>query len=187
MSGLDPVGASLYFSAASAASKETEKKRDRERLSRAGAKGASFASLLEKSQEIEALVSEGLPAEIAGLSAEEAVVFLKDAVDAAADSLVSRMDADSFSGFRRSVSQFMKYVAMHNYEVSKIKRFGLSRKKGGPFFADTRPRDPYVQIQVVDEKLDRLAAMLLQNHADKLKLLAQVDEIKGLLIDFFAA
>jgi uncharacterized protein YaaR (DUF327 family) len=44
-----------------------------------------------------------------------------------------------------------------------------------------------VQLRVVDEKLNELATMVLQNYNDKIQMLAKVDEIKGLLVDFFAA
>jgi uncharacterized protein YaaR (DUF327 family) len=54
------------------------------------------------------------------------------------------------------------------------------------FFEETRPRDPYFQVHVIDTKLDELAAMLLQNHADKITMMGKVDEIKGLLVNFLA-
>jgi len=43
-----------------------------------------------------------------------------------------------------------------------------------------------VQINIVNKKLTELTQMILQNHAEKLKVLAQVDEIKGMIVDFFA-
>ena len=60
-------------------------------------------------------------------------------------------------------------------------------KKSTVYFSEKRPKDPYVQLRVVDEKLNELATMVLQNYNDKIQMLAKVDEIKGLLVDFFAA
>ena len=48
------------------------------------------------------------------------------------------------------------------------------------------PRDPLFQVRVVNEKLAELTAMVMQNHADKIKMLSKVEEIKGLLVDFLA-
>ncbi|MDE5897826.1 MAG: YaaR family protein [Treponemataceae bacterium] len=185
MNSVDPLSASLYFSAAASASKEASKGQGKEKADKA--RRASFSSLIQKSHELEELASSGLPPEIAGLSTEDAVVFLKDAVDIAGDALVQQMDGAAFAEFRKAVGQFLRYIEKNNYEVSKIKRFGMTRNKRGPFFAETRPRDPYVQVRVVDRKLDEIATMILQNQADRFKLLSRVDEIKGLLVDFFAA
>ena len=87
------------------------------------------------------------------------------------------------------LSQFLKYIEKNNYEVIKTKRFGREVVHRGvsPFFSERRKADPYVQVQVVNRRLDELAAMILQNHSDKMQMLAKVDEIKGLIVDFFAA
>ena len=44
-----------------------------------------------------------------------------------------------------------------------------------------------MQVQVVNRRLDELATMILQNHTDRIQMLTKVDEIKGLIVDFFAA
>lgn len=183
MSLIDPLGASLYFSAA----EEARRKKAGEKIQKT--KKTPFSSMVEKQQELEELVSAGLPPEIAGLTEEEAVSFLKDAVDIAGDELEADMTAEHFAQFRRSVSQFLKYIEKNNYEVIKTKRFGREVVHRGvsPFFSERRKADPYVQVQVVNRRLDELAAMILQNHSDKMQMLAKVDEIKGLIVDFFAA
>ncbi len=183
MSAIDPLSASLYFSAAATASRDAQKNAGKEKIQKQGK--SRFSSLLEKNQEIDNLVNAGLPPEIAGLSVEDAVVYLKDALDSAADKLTDFASEENFCEFRRTVSQFLRYVQKNNYEVSKIKRFGKRHVKG-VFFEETRPRDPYFQIHVIDTKLDELAAMVLQNHGEKLALLTKVDEIKGLIVDFLA-
>ena len=180
---VDPLSSSLYFSASALASKESQKNQDKSKIEKS--RKTSFSSMLDKSREMEELAGAGLPVEIAGLSVEEAVVYLKDAVDAAADKLNDNLSSENFAEFRKSVSQFLRYVQKNNYEVTKIKRFGKRRVKG-VFFEETAPRDPYFQVHVIDTKLDELASMLLQSHADKLAFLSKVDEIKGLLVDFLA-
>lgn len=187
MNGLDAINSSLYFSATAAASQQVKKEQDKQKTDKT--KKSIFASSLEKAIEVENLATAGLPVELAEMSIEEAVVYLKDAVDMAADKLNDSISEENFRSFRRSVSQFLKYVQKHSTEVAKIKRLKRSYiKKGvmGPYFEERRETDPYYQVRVVDEKLDELAAMVLQNHSDKLKMLAKVDEIKGLLVDFLA-
>lgn len=184
MNLIDPVNPSLYFSAASQVSKETVKQQPKEKAPTG--KKLSFAAMLQKSQELDELAAAGLPQEIAGLSAEETVVFLKDAIDIAGDKMLDDMTAESFAAFKKSVGQFMRYVAKNNYEVVKTKRLGFVKKKG-VYFSERRARDPLVQVREVDGKLAELATMILQNHADKIRMLSKINEIKGLLVDFFAA
>ena len=176
MNSVDPLNSSLYFSAAAQASKEKAAKTKR----------SPFASMLEKTQEVEELISAGLPSEIAGMDIEEALVFLKDAVDIAGDKLIEKMDAASFADFKSSVGNFIRYVSKNNYEVCKTKRRGYVKKQS-VFFSEQRERDPLVQVRVLDKKIEELASMILQNHSDKIKMLSKIDEIKGLVVDFFAA
>ena len=184
MNPIDPLSSALYFSAATNASKEATKGQSNKKVDKTNK--TSFTSLVKKNQEIEELISSGLPSEIAGFSVEDAVVFLKDAVDSAADKLSTDFNSENFAEFRKSVSQFVKYITKNNFEINKTKRFGMT-KKSSVYFSEKRPKDPYVQIRVVDEKLNELATMVLQNYSDKIQMLSKVDEIKGLLVDFFAA
>ncbi|WP_296328417.1 YaaR family protein [uncultured Treponema sp.] len=165
---------SLYFAATQAASQQQAqqaKKAEKKEKS-------AFASAFEKRKAEANLVSEGLPPELAGMSEEEAIVFLKDAMDMAGDELKARQDLASMEKYRRKVSQFMKYVAKNNFEIISKKRFGRNRKG--------RPVDPYIQVQVIDQKLNQLASEMLILHGANLNLLAKVEEIQGLIIDLMA-
>lgn len=187
MNGLDALNSSLYFSATAAASRQVQKEQDKQKSEKV--RKSSFASSLEKAQELESLASAGLPVELAGMSVEEAVVYLKDAVDLSADKLTQSLSEANFYAFRKSVSNFLKYVQKHSTEVAKIKRVKrdiVVKGVMGPYFEERRERDPYYQVRVVDAELDKLAAMVMENHGDKLKMLAKVDEIKGLIVDFLA-
>lgn len=185
MSSIDPLSSSMYFSAAALASKQTQKESEKSKVS--NTRKTRFSSVLEKTAEIENLAANGLPTELAGMDTEEALVFLKDQIDMAADALEDNINADNFAKFRKSVSQLLKYVEKHNYDVSEIRR--LKRKRlisKPPYFEEVREVDPYYQIHVVNEKMDKLAMMILQNHEDKLNMLSKVEEIKGMIVDFFA-
>ena len=166
---------SLYFAATQAASgqmaQQAKKTRDTQK--------SSFATAFERRREEANLVSEGLPPEIAGMSEDEAIVFLKDAMDVAGDELKERQNLESMEKYRKKVSQFMKYVARNNFEVITKKRFGRNRKG--------KPVDPYVQVQVINQKLNQLASEMLILHGANLKLLAKVEELNGLIVDLMAA
>lgn len=178
MDSINALNTSLYFNAAQTAATEAKKK---EKSSSANStKKVTFGKLLEASNDSEKsfLIEQGLPLEIAGLSEEEAVVFLKDSVDIAGDELLERMTSEAFSNYRTKVKQFIGYIIKNNFSISRHKRAGFNRKG--------KPRDPAIQVQVINQKLDSLASDLLYNHMDKLKILAKVGEINGLLVDLYA-
>ena len=165
---------SLYFAATQAASqqmaqqaKKTEKKEK-----------SAFATAFEKRREEASLVSEGFPPEIAGMSEDEAVVFLKDAMDLAGEELKARQNLEAMENYRKKVSQFMKYVAKNNFAIITKKRFGRNRKG--------KAVDPFIQIRVIDQKLNQLATEMLILHGSNLNMLAKVEEINGLIIDLLA-
>lgn len=187
MNSIDSLNSALFFTASSVAAKEAQKEQQKSKIDKT--KKSAFAMAVEKNQEINELVEAGLPAEIAGLSTEEAVIYLKDQIDLAGDELLEKMDMNSFHRFKKSVSNMMKYLEKYNYKIKVVKRKGIVQSRGtfGPFFNELHERNPYVQVRVIDEKLDHVASEILKSHIDKLQMLAKIDEIKGLVVDFFAA
>jgi uncharacterized protein len=179
MNNIDPLGTSLYFSAAAGAAQEVsngiKKKEKAEKTKR-----LSFSSVLKKNIDAQELAEAGFPSEIAGLSVEAAAGLLKDRMDAAGDRLTGEMSADAFSEYRLAINQFIRYIVKNTFVLEQHKRPGISRRTG-------LKRDPLIQIQVINQKLDQLAADMLANHAEKLKLLARVNEIQGLVVDLMVA
>lgn len=170
---------SLYFAAAQAAAQQQAKQaKMQEKADRLQKK--SFSASLKKSQEEFFLASEGLPPEIAGMDEESAIIFLKDAVDIAGDELKVSQDLVSMQNYRKKIGQFLKYLVRNNFEVIEHKRRGRNKRTG-------RLADPYVQIKLINEKLDHLTSDMLYNHSKNLQLLARVEEINGLIIDLLAA
>lgn len=173
-------GQSLYFAAAQSAASQAAKDQTAKKNERAAAtKKSSFATAFEQKQAEQELISEGLPLEIAGMSQEEAIIFLKDAIDESGDLLKREQNPANMEKFRKSVSQFMKYIVKNNYEIVKQKRFGRNRKG--------RPVDPRIQIRIIDEKLNELARGVLYNQQKNLNVLARVEELNGLIVDLIAA
>lgn len=166
---------SLYFASAQAAAQQMAQHETRKSEK---SHKTSFSSAFKKAQETAQLVSEGLPAEIAGMSEAEAIVFLKDAVDMAGDELKEQQNLEAMEKYRKKVGQFMKYVVRNNFEFIKKKRYGRNRKG--------KPVDPYFQIQIIDKKLNQLASEMLIIHRKNLDILAKIEEINGLIVDLMA-
>ena len=182
MPSIDSVGSqAMYLAAAQAASQQAarnqqEKTKKQEQVGKAAP--PPFLSALTKSSEEATLVQEGLPLEIAGMEMEEAIVFLKDAVEMAGDELKQRQDLASMEKYRQKVKQFMQFVVKNAFEVEKYQRRGFNRKG--------RKMDPRVQVKIIDEKLNKLASEMMYLQKGNLKLLARVEEINGLIIDLIA-
>ena len=117
---------------------------------------------------------------------EETVNLLMDEVRNAGDILSSRPFPDEIMRYKQSVRNFMNYVVKNSYALEQeagihnINKPGFSKRRG-----KDNPMDQtkYTKIQVIDKKLEDLAAMLLSSQMPKLKIVARLEEIQGLLID----
>ncbi len=168
----------LYFSAATQAAvaqaQKAEKDKDAQKAEKT--KKKVFSNALEKAREEIALQKEGFPKEIAGMDTEEAAIYLKDEADMAGDRLKDNQTPEEFASYRKKVSQFLRFVEKNSYDVKKKERR-----------VRTKSRKPQYTIVVINEKLDEMAKWLLSSHRDAFKLLARVDEIKGMLVDLMAS
>jgi len=75
-------------------------------------------------------------------------------------------------GYKRAVRRFIKYIVDHSLQLEE-------QTSGGSILKRKR----FTLVKIVDEKLERLAAEILQNQRDQLEILKRVDEINGLLVD----
>lgn len=173
---VDSTANSLYFTAAMSAAQnqavaESQKKNRKEKIAN------TFSSLLKDKQEEQYLVSEGLPAELAGKSVDEAVDFLKDELDMAGDNLGINATPQAYDRYKKAVGQFIKFLEKNNYTIDVKKR----KPRRGQIMK------PAYQIMAINQELDKLAYDLWYNHLDKLQLLKKVHQINGLVIDLLAA
>jgi len=65
----------------------------------------------------------------------------------------------------------MHYVVDNAFTVEKSQ----TRRKGKTKI--------HVQVQIIDKKLEELAAVILSGQANQLERVSKIDEIKGLLVD----
>lgn len=197
MAEIDSLGSNYYYSGVQNASHETIKRNtEKKEINKTtGSKRLSFEKLL-KGDEVEEpqFIAEGLPPEIATMSIDDAAVYLADAVSMAGNNFSEEQTQENLEKFKTSVSQFIKFVVSNNFEVTKHPN--PKKRRAQPpsrlfFFSDytvpkaTRPEK--TSIEIINEKLDALARETLSNQSSNLKLLAQVNEIKGLIVDLMSS
>jgi uncharacterized protein YaaR (DUF327 family) len=102
---------------------------------------------------------------------EEALTELMDAVHSAGSDLAERPFHDEILRYKKAVRDFINYVVGNAFAVERSQ----TRRKG--------KIKTHVQIQVVDRKLEELAAAILSGQTSQLDRVSKIDEIKGLLID----
>ena len=108
-------------------------------------------------------------------ASEEALTELMDAVHSAGSDLLDRPFHDEILKYKRAVRDFIHYVVENSYEIEKSQ----SRRRGKVKI--------HVQIQVIDGKLEELAAAILSGQASQLQRVSKIDEIRGLLVDLTVA
>lgn len=178
MNSIDPTSNGLYYNATQAAANQAAQAMAQKAEKEKSVKKPAFASMVEKRAAENLLVSQGLPPEIAGLSQEDALVWLKDQLDMAGDALSENADGQNLDKYKKAVSQFIKFMQKENFVLEEHKRFGRSRTG--------KKKDPAILIQTIDKKLEQLNYDIWYNHLDKLKLLEKIHEINGLVVDLTA-
>ena len=127
-----------------------------------------FSDLMENSVSAEGLgpLKEFAPS-------EEALTGLMDEVHSAGSELKERPFSGEILRYKKAVRNFVHYVVENTYAVDK---FQTKRR-------ELRKLKPHVQIQVIDRKLEELAAAILSGQITQLERVSKIDEITGLLVD----
>lgn len=196
MAEIDSLGTNYYYAGVQNTSNNGVKRNNKADES-SRVKKSRFSDLLKTEKESEPeFAAQGLPPEIATMTIDEAAIYLKDAVDLAGNDLSDEITEENIQKFKTAVTQFITFVINNNFEVSsKRKKNRLGKDMMVPsrtnFFSDyalpPHKIDPRYQINTINEKLDALARMTLETQMDNLKLLAKVDEIKGLIVDLMSS
>ena len=195
MAEIDSLGANYYYSGVQNATNEKIKKNTKkEEVGKT--KRTSFSELLKSEKTTEPQFAiEGLPPEVQQMSIDEAAVFLADAVSLAGNDLSENLTKENVERFKNSVRQFVSFVVANNFQVNSRRK----KRNGKDLIVPSRTNffsnyslpphkiDPKYQIQVINEKLDALTRETLSTQMNNLKLLAQVNEIKGLIVDLMSS
>jgi len=117
---------------------------------------------------------------------DETVNALMDEVRSSGDILKSRPFPEEIMRYKQAVRNFVNYVVKNNYSIDHeegIPNFmkpGFKGRRGTPKAMEGHE---YTKIQVIDRKLEDLAAMLLSSQIRQLELISRLEEIRGLLVD----
>jgi uncharacterized protein YaaR (DUF327 family) len=135
--------------------------------------GSSLKTLFSGVLENYASESKSLGALLELAPSEEALTELMDAVHSAGSDLIDRPFKDEILRYKKAVRNFIHYVIENAFAIDKSQ----TRRR------ELRNLKPHVQIQVIDHKLEELAAAILAGQATQLERVSKIDEIKGLLVD----
>jgi len=107
---------------------------------------------------------------------EEALTELMDAVHSAGSDLIDRPFHDEILRYKKAVRDFIYYVVENAFAIEKSQ----TRRRGK---ANRLEIKTHTQVQIIDKKLEELAAAILSGQATQLERISKIDEIKGLLVD----
>lgn len=77
--------------------------------------------------------------------------------------------------YKRAVKDFLRYVVTRTLETEE--------QVGVKFANPLKKQKKYTLIKVIDQRIEQLAAGVIQNQRQQLDMLKAVDEIYGLLVD----
>ena len=96
-----------------------------------------------------------------------------DEVYASGQDLAGNPSPENVIAYKKAVGRFIKQIVASSVELMETE--GRLRKDM------KKPR--YAVLHIIDDKLEKLGAYVLQNQKDKLEILRRVDELHGLLVD----
>ncbi|MDR2151079.1 MAG: DUF327 family protein [Spirochaetaceae bacterium] len=97
---------------------------------------------------------------------------LLDEIHSAGDNLRNRPFPQEIKRYKQAVRNFLSYVVHQGFDTERhISGVNLMKRKR------------FTLVQIVDQKLERLAAGILAGQTHQLEILARLEEIKGLLVD----
>ncbi|MBP5195121.1 MAG: YaaR family protein [Lachnospiraceae bacterium] len=115
-----------------------------------------------------------LSSSIAEKELQEKLGALMSEITEQGKKISKKKDIRDMKRYRSLIKEFMNEIVNRSHEFSREN------------FLDKRGRHRiYGIVRLVDEKLDALAGELMQEEADNMKVLAQIGEIRGLLLDLF--
>lgn len=195
MAEIDSLGTNYYYTGVqNAANEKIKKNKAKEEISKVHR--SKFSDLLKAENEAGAeFKTKELPPEIAGMSLADAALYLKDAVDNAGNALSESITRENIDNFKNTVRQFISFVVENNFEINAKRKMRNGKILMEPsrtnFFSSyalpPHQSTPKVKIEILNEKLDALTRETLSTQFNNMKILAQIDEIKGLIVDLMSS
>jgi uncharacterized protein YaaR (DUF327 family) len=105
---------------------------------------------------------------------DDTISMLLDNVLASGDALGKKQTDETLLNYKKAVKQFIGLISKNTFTTETIEgRFNLRKKSA----------NIYTIVEVVDKKLERLAADIITKQMERIKLLARIEEINGMLVD----
>lgn len=188
MAEIDSLGTNFYYAGVQNSSNQALKNQKAEKSQKTTK--SKFSDLVKSNQSDNAEeTNNGLPSIISTMSIEDAAIYLKDAVDNAGNDFSDNQSEENLEKFKSSVRNFIKFLVENNYEISsyskRLRRPVPSRLFYFSSYSVPPKKEQTIKFkaETINQKLDDLARETLSTQMDNLKILAQVNEIKGLVID----
>lgn len=163
MDKLGIVGSTLVPGSSKRKDKKVEEKKKTSSL--------SFKGQVRQTEDSLRLESAALSDGLTGLEKAE---DLLDDVYQLGEELKHDVHLATLKKYKSAVRKFYKYVVTHSLETAQIE---------GRLNPKTMSRKQYTLIAVVDERLEKLGAAVLQNQKAQLDILKKIDELYGILVD----
>jgi uncharacterized protein YaaR (DUF327 family) len=163
---VDPSDVNFIFNPAAYSQAHAEAKKAKDRAQAGENRKPAFAKFLEDAGVQESEVPETFPI------SEKTLQTLLDDVHSSGDELKNRPFPEEILRYKKAVRNFIHYVVENSYT--------LEEKTSG---ANLLRRKKFTLIQVVDKKLEQLAAGIMTGQTNQLELLARIDEIAGILVN----
>jgi uncharacterized protein YaaR (DUF327 family) len=119
-------------------------------------------------------------------ASEDSVNLLMDEVRSTGDVLKGRPFPEEIMRYKQAVRNFINYVVQNTYSleyeegIPNFLKPGFKGRRGTP---EAMKGKEYTKIQVIDKKLEDLAALLLSSQMRQIELVSRLEEIRGLLVD----
>ncbi len=158
-----PDGSSPFFNPVAYSGVKRDEKKVKEK-----SRTAPFARLLDSA------AAETAEAEGVGHvePSDEALQALLDEVHQVGEELQAKPFPENIRRYKSAVRSFLHYIVENGYTAQE-------RMSG----TNILKRKKFTLLQVVDRKLEQLAAGILAGQRSRLEILARVEEINGLLVD----
>ena len=132
-----------------------------------------FGELLEAREEEEQQQAQRAEPMRQGRDLDTEIGKALDAVHSTGDKLKKNTTLDTIAEYKEAVRKFLRIVVDSGFEAHE----------DTPLQRRNKEEQRHIQIRVVNEKLERLAAQVMHSQKNELEILRRVDEIYGLLID----
>ncbi|MCR4743057.1 MAG: YaaR family protein [Treponema sp.] len=191
MAEIDSLSSSYLYAGIQSSTRKAQKEKEAEKTAKSSK--IKFSELINQQSKTNESKETLFPKEIEGMEAIEAALYLRDQAELASNQLSAELTMDNLMIFKDKIRQFLTFVAKNNFQVKTTTLINRRTKQPVkrsplPIFSSYEIPAQVVtktSFNIIDEKLDQLTRDMLelQQTKDNLKLLEEINEIKGMIIN----